>query len=60
LDQADDYVGADGRVTVFDSFAERFVIGVGLVVELSQSLGIGMFSGPFVQPSRAEEIVVVD
>lgn len=59
LDQADDDIGADGGVGVFDAFAKCFVVGAGLAVEVAQAARVGMVRCPFGEATRAEEIAVI-
>lgn len=59
FDDADHGIGADGRVGVFDGFAEGFVVGAGSAVEPAQAGGVRVVAGPFLQTTDTQEVAVV-
>jgi hypothetical protein len=59
LDQPYYHIGANDGIAVFDAFAERFVVGTGLAVEVAQAAGVGMVGRPLGQAAEPEEIAVI-
>ena len=59
LDQADDHIGGDGRIVVFNASAKGVVVGARLPVQFTQSLRIRMVEGPFLQSPHAQEVALV-
>lgn len=59
LDQADDDVGADLRVGVFNAFAEGLVGPVAVAVESAQALCVGVACVPFLELADSQEIALV-
>src|SRR5713226_10575302 len=58
VDQANDHIGADGRVRVLNPFAESFISEIRGSIEFSQALRIAMIFRPFFEAARSQKIAV--